>query len=587
MVKRCQESVSNFIINCGSYTHLKLYHFAIINHFCRRGSCYEAVGLCVISKKRHEKKWWQRIQSVTLKFVIQTPVFPCSTGHCTTSTMPRIECKSETPVSNQNSVSLLGGAAKRDARRNKPESFSNPRLTILRDAQTQTESGESPNDNTSKSPTCGTTWGSNVKRAAHTHAATEGERERWNIANGISNRCPRRAYRWILHSTVHLAHENTPPAETRLLDTPLPPSLPHNHHHHQQQHTSARKRDGSQLFTLRVGAARCTQVWETPSRSFVRASSAKPPTLLFFRRLKFLLSVSGGRLKRNGAYYDRLSEWWTAFILKQQTCAATNRNPSSSFSTSVESLSWTSFVRWIGKRCFHLGTCPRVCVKTAHGSCAPRSNARAPIPHGLEAITQRGDLNPPKHLGKKLQCKSSRFTKKSQRSAPTFIINRGVPAFPVSQLINRHIFIFKTTNNPRVCVKSARPRVSPSEQRFTSSSARLNNAFKIHPESAAWPGRVWVRQEQSLPQQQPPCALGEARALSAQGSWGGWCHASGPPSPATLHLTALSTVSTPSPLLSSHPSFPAARFINVDTDKRQRKSWTLQFILLQLTSVRD
>lgn len=90
--------------------------------------------------------------------------------------------------------------------------------------------------------------------------------------------------------------------------------------------------------------------------------------------------------------------------------------------------------------------------------------------------------------------------------------------FLSSQLINPHIFIFKTTNNPGF-VKSVRPCGRSSDQRFTRSSARLNNVFKIHPKSAGCSGRVWVRQEESLPQQQPPCALGETRALSAQGSW--------------------------------------------------------------------
>lgn len=100
---------------------------------------------------------------------------------------------------------------------------------------------------------------------------------------------------------------------------------------------------------------------------------------------------------------------------------------------------------------------------------------------------------------------------------PTFL-SASEFLFLSSQLINPHIFMIKTSNNPRVCVKCVRPCGRSSEERFRGPSAGLNNIFKIHPKSAGFSGRVWVRQEESLPQQQPPCALGETRALSAQGN---------------------------------------------------------------------
>lgn len=106
-----------------------------------------------------------------------------------------------------------------------------------------------------------------------------------------------------------------------------------------------------------------------------------------------------------------------------------------------------------------------------------------------------------------------------QRSVPTFL-SASEFLFLSSQRINPHIVMIKTSNNPRVCVKILRPCGWSSEERFTGSSAELNIVFKIHPRSAGCSGRVWVRQEESLPQQQPPCVLGETRALSAQGSWG-------------------------------------------------------------------
>lgn len=81
--------------------------------------------------------------------------------------------------------------------------------------------------------------------------------------------------------------------------------------------------------------------------------------------------------------------------------------------------------------------------------------------------------------------------------------------------------MFKTSNNPRVCVQSVRPRGRSSEEPYAGSPAGLSSVFfLIQTKSAGCSGRAWVRQEESFPQQQPPCALGETRALSVQRSWG-------------------------------------------------------------------
>lgn len=109
-----------------------------------------------------------------------------------------------------------------------------------------------------------------------------------------------------------------------------------------------------------------------------------------------------------------------------------------------------------------------------------------------------------------------------------------------AQFINPHIFIIKAGNNPRDCGKRVRPCRSVQRRLLHGLLHRVLNYFFVwyvyvldrffllcvcggrggclNPlRSAGWSGRVWIRQEESLPQQQPPCAFGDTRAVSAQG----------------------------------------------------------------------
>lgn len=148
--------------------------------------------------------------------------------------------------------------------------------------------------------------------------------------------------------------------------------------------------------------------------------------------------------------------------------------------------------------------------------------------------------------------------------------------FLLAQLINPHIFIIKTSNNPRVCVKRVRPCGWSSEECFTGSSAGLNNVFffKSTPRAqVAQDASGYGRRSRSLSSSHR--AHLEKPELCPRREDEGMMSCVRPSLSSHPSNTAPSI--SPSPPLVAPPTFFMARCLNISTEKRQKKIHLIQY----------